>query len=71
MTWLRRYAMPWPADPFGSNLTTDDFVSSGVPVIQGRNMSGRWLSGEFLHVSVAKAATLQANLDATRRIDAA
>jgi type I restriction enzyme S subunit len=48
--------------PFGSNLTTRDFVASGVPVIQGRNMGTRWVSGDFVYVEQEKASSLRANL---------
>jgi type I restriction enzyme S subunit len=48
--------------PFGSNLTTRDFVASGVPVIQGRNMGKRWVSGDFVYVEQEKASSLRANL---------
>ncbi len=48
--------------PFGSNLTTSDFVAAGVPVIQGKNMGRRWLDGDFVHVSPEKAELLRANI---------
>lgn len=48
--------------PFGSNLTTRDFVASGVPVIQGKNMGGRWVTGDFVFVGPEKAASLSANI---------
>ena len=48
--------------PFGSNLVTDDYVSSGVPVIRGQNMGGRWISGDFAFVTDAKARALSANV---------
>jgi type I restriction enzyme S subunit len=51
--------------PFGSNLTSADYTSSGVPVVRGSNMNGRYLSGEFAYVSPDKAAAL-----ATNQIDA-
>lgn len=49
------------AGPFGSNLVSRDYVESGVPVIRGQNLSGRWVSGEFVFVSEAKAQQLRAN----------
>jgi type I restriction enzyme, S subunit len=48
--------------PFGSNLVSRDYVESGVPVIRGQNMGGRWVSGEFVYVSDSKARSLEANL---------
>jgi len=49
--------------PFGSNLVSSDYVTSGVPVIRGTNMGyGRWVGGEFAFVSEAKARSLAANL---------
>lgn len=48
--------------PFGSDLVSKDYVTSGVPVIRGTNMGhGRWVSGEFAYVTVAKADSLAAN----------
>ncbi|MCA1601894.1 MAG: restriction endonuclease subunit S, partial [Acidobacteria bacterium] len=48
--------------PFGSNLVSNDYVDSGVPVIRGQNMGGRWVSGEYAFVTKEKAGTLEANL---------
>ena len=48
--------------PFGSDLVSKDYVSHGVPVIRGRNMSGRWVSGSFAFVAPTKAKSLEANL---------
>ena len=48
--------------PFGSNLVSKDYVASGIPVIRGQNMGGKWVSGEFAFVSVAKASQLSQNL---------
>ena len=48
--------------PFGSDLVSKDYVSSGVPVIRGTNMGhGRWVDGEFAFVAPAKADSLSAN----------
>ena len=49
------------AGPFGSNLVSRDYVEAGVPVIRGQNLAGRWVSGEFVYVSEAKAAQLRTN----------
>lgn len=41
--------------PFGSSLVSDDYTSSGVPVIRGTNMGhGRFVGGEFAYVSLEK-----------------
>lgn len=48
--------------PFGSDLVSRDYVEQGVPVIRGQNMGMPWVSGEFVFVSHAKAASLDANL---------
>jgi type I restriction enzyme S subunit len=48
--------------PFGSNLVSRDYVATGVPVIRGQNMGGRWISGEFVFVTEQKAKSLEANL---------
>jgi len=48
--------------PFGSNLLASDYVSEGVPVIRGENVSiGRWVQGDFVYVSEDKANRLSAN----------
>jgi type I restriction enzyme, S subunit len=48
--------------PFGSDLVSNDYVESGVPVIRGQNMSCRWVSGSFVFVTHVKAKSLEANL---------
>ena len=48
--------------PFRSNLVSSDYVSSGVPVIRGQNMSSRSIGGEFAFVTDSKAKSLEANL---------
>ncbi len=48
--------------PFGSNLVSRDYTSTGVPVIRGQNMGSRWISGEFAYVSPEKAKELSANI---------
>ncbi len=48
--------------PFGSELVSKDYVAHGIPVIRGQNMSGRWVSGDFVFVTPAKARALEANL---------
>src|SRR5574337_144419 len=49
------------AGPFGSNLVSRDYVESGVPVIRGQNLTGRWVAGEFVYVSDRKAEQLRTN----------
>lgn len=48
--------------PFGSNLVSSDYVASGVPVIRGQNMGGKWISGKFAFISHEKAAQLSQNI---------
>lgn len=48
--------------PFGSNLVSNDYVPTGVPVIRGQNMASRFVGGDFVYVSEQKAASLSANL---------
>lgn len=48
--------------PFGSNLVTRDYVNEGVPIIRGQNMGDRWIRGEFVFVTEAKAQSLEANI---------
>lgn len=48
--------------PFGSDLVSNDYVSYGVSVIRGQNMGTRWVSGDFVFVSNAKADSLESNL---------
>jgi len=49
--------------PFGSNLTTRDYVNDGVPVIRGANLSNgaMFSEHEFVFVSEEKANELAAN----------
>src|SRR5437016_3880999 len=38
--------------PFGSDLVSSDYSSTGVPVIRGENLSlGRWVGGDFVFVT--------------------
>lgn len=50
--------------PFGSELTTRDYIAEGVPVIRGSNLagSGKFFDDEFVFVSETKAKALQSNL---------
>jgi type I restriction enzyme S subunit len=48
--------------PFGSNITTDNFISSGVPVIRGVNLSSyRFRDSDFVYVSDLKADELKSS----------
>lgn len=48
--------------PFGSDLTSRDYVQFGIPVIRGTNLStGRWVGGDFVYVTEEKANSLSAN----------
>ena len=48
--------------PFGSNITKDNFVESGVPVIRGGNLSdGRFLYEGFVYLTEEKADQLRAS----------
>ena len=52
------------AGPFGSNLTSRDYVDFGIPVIRGGNLSGPslWLTNDaFVFVSLEKARQLSSN----------
>jgi len=45
--------------PFGSNLKTSDYVESGVPVLQGKNITGnRFVWKEVRYISEEKAEQL-------------
>jgi type I restriction enzyme S subunit len=57
-----RHANAIVGGPFGSDLVSKDYVSVGVPVIRGQNMSRHYVAGDFVFVSKAKARQLQANL---------
>ncbi|MDZ4851663.1 MAG: restriction endonuclease subunit S [Pirellulaceae bacterium] len=48
--------------PFGSDLTSADYRSTGIPVIRGQNMGTRFVSGDFVYVDRSKGKKLQANL---------
>jgi len=50
--------------PFGSKLTSTDYVAEGVRVIRGANMGGpsRFIDGDFVFVSDSKADTLLSNM---------
>ncbi|MDD2340766.1 MAG: restriction endonuclease subunit S [Methanosarcina sp.] len=48
--------------PFGSNITKDNFIDSGVPVIRGGNIEDfRFNEEDFVHVSEEKAEELKAS----------
>ena len=45
--------------PFGSDIKTDNFIDSGVPVIRGGNLTRRFVDEGFAFVSEAKADELR------------
>ncbi len=45
--------------PFGSDIKTDNFVDSGVPVIRGGNLTNGFVEGTFAFVSDTKADQLR------------
>ena len=47
--------------PFGSNLTTRDYIDEGVPVIRGNNLpaDAAFLDDDFAFVSETKADDLR------------
>ncbi len=48
--------------PFGSNITVDNFISEGIPVIRGVNLNfDRFVDGEFVFVSNEKADQLRSS----------
>jgi type I restriction enzyme S subunit len=53
-TLCRRVAI----GPFGSDITTDNYVDSGVPVVRGRNLATGFVDDEFVFVSETKADEL-------------
>src|SRR5688500_14102738 len=49
--------------PFGSILKADNFVSCGVPVIRGQNLSeGGFTRSDYVYVSEEKAQSLKRSL---------
>ena len=49
--------------PFGSNIKTDNFISSGVPVIRGSNLNeGGLENNKFVYISESKANSLKRSL---------
>ncbi len=53
-TVARRVAM----GPFGSDIKTDNFVSDGVPVVRGGNLTDGFVDREFVFLTEAKADQL-------------
>lgn len=45
--------------PFGSDITTDNFVASGVPVIRGGNLKDGFIDDNFVYVTDTKADALR------------
>ncbi|HEU4558017.1 MAG TPA: restriction endonuclease subunit S [Longimicrobium sp.] len=44
--------------PFGSDIKTDNFVSDGVPVIRGGNLTNGFVDRDFVYLTEAKADQL-------------
>jgi len=44
--------------PFGSDIKTDNFVSEGVPVIRGGNLTDGFVDEDFVYLTEAKADQL-------------
>jgi len=71
MTWARvpldsvKSTAPYSfvGGPFGSELTTRDYVVEGVPVIRGNNLvgPGKFIDDDFVYVNDEKAASLRSN----------
>jgi type I restriction enzyme S subunit len=45
--------------PFGSDITTDNFVEFGVPVIRGGNLKNGFIDESFVYLTEAKADSLK------------
>src|SRR5260370_21399712 len=41
--------------PFGSDITTDNFVESGVPIVRGVNLKDGFVDDAFVYLTEAKA----------------
>lgn len=54
-TLCRRISM----GPFGSDITTDNFVEAGVPVVRGGNLRSGFVDDRFVYVSEGKADDLR------------
>lgn len=46
-------------EPFGSRITSDNFVSSGVPVIRGNNLVDGFVEDRFIYLTEKKADELK------------
>jgi type I restriction enzyme S subunit len=45
--------------PFGSDITTENFVDEGVPVIRGKNLTNGFVDEDFAYLTEAKADALK------------
>jgi type I restriction enzyme, S subunit len=45
--------------PFGSDITTDNFVDHGVPIVRGGNLKNGFIDDNFVYVTDAKADALR------------
>ncbi len=48
--------------PFGSRITSDNFVSSGVPVIRGNNLIDGFVEDRFVYLTEEKANELRSSI---------
>ena len=49
--------------PFGSNIKSENFVDSGVPVIRGNNFNfHKYISGDFVYLTEGKANELKGSI---------
>jgi type I restriction enzyme S subunit len=48
--------------PFGSRITSDNFISSGVPVIRGSNLVGGFNEDNFVYLTDEKADELKSSV---------
>ena len=48
--------------PFGSNIKAENFITSGIPVIRGKNLNfDKYVSGDFVFLSEEKAKQLKSS----------
>ena len=48
--------------PFGSRITRDNFVSEGVPVVRGGNLTQGFVDDDFVFLTESKAEELKASV---------
>ncbi len=58
-TTLKEIAINFAMGPFGSNIKAENFVSSGVPIIKGKNLNFfKYVGGDFDYLTKKKADEL-------------